>query len=645
MLSFFRRVSKSKIGTWIMAAILIAGLAGFAMSDISNFGTGNIGFGGLGSSTLAKVGDQRVTDQDMSQAMQQRLSLVRQQRPDADYATIAGDFDTILKQLIDQRTLIAFADKYGFLLSKRLVDAEIAQIPGTKGLNGKFSQQAYEQFLSQRHMTDTEVRTIIIGGLLQRSILVPIATNPRVSVGMATPYASMLLEAREGEVAAIPISAFRAGLKPTDSDLQAFYSANRNRYMIPEQRVLRIARIGPEQVTAITASDQEIAKYYNDNKATYAPKDLRTLSQAVVHDQAMANAIATKVKGGAALPAAAGANVAVTTLADQTRADYAGAAGDKIASAVFAAPSGAVVGPIRGDFGWVVVKIEAVKSQSGKSLAQARGEITAKLNVDKRKRAIEDLADKVQSAVDNGGNFNEAAAAAKLPVSVTPLITASGTSLTNAAFKAPPELAPAIKTGFEITPTDPPEILSLPNDGGYAVVSPAQIIPSAPASLASIRDRVANEWIQTQAVKRAKTAATAIAAKAARGVPLDQAAREIGVALPPVQPIAARRIQIATAQGPVPDVMKMLFTLTQGKSRLVSESKGLGFFVVKVDKVVPGNAFTQPNLISQMQTELKDPLTDEYAQQFVAAIAQEMKVRRNDSAINALKTRLVTSGS
>ena len=58
MLSFFRRVSKSKIGTGIMAVVLIGILAGFAISDLRNFGSGDIGFG-MGSSTLVKVGDQR----------------------------------------------------------------------------------------------------------------------------------------------------------------------------------------------------------------------------------------------------------------------------------------------------------------------------------------------------------------------------------------------------------------------------------------------------------------------------------------------------------------------------------------------------------------------------------------------------------
>ena len=642
MLSFFRRLTKTKLGMAIMTILPVGALAGFALGDISNFGSGNIGFG-MGSSTLVRVGDQQVSEREMSEAMQRRLQEVRKQKPDADYATIAPDFETILSALVDQRALIAFANKFGFPLSKRLVDAEIAQIPGTKGLNGQFSEQAYQQFLAQQRLSDSEVRQIIAGGLLQRLLLTPVATNARVSVGMASPYASMLLESREGEVAAVPVDAFKAGLNPTDADLQRFYAANRDRYMIPEQRVLRIARIGQEQVANVTASDQDIAAYYNSNSATYGAKDIRSLSQAVVADQASANAIAAKVKAGASL-AAAGGNAAVTSLKDQTRAAYAGIAGDKMAAAVFSAPTGAVVGPIQSDFGWVVAKVDSVRTEGGKSLAQAHSEIAAKLNLDKRKQAIEDVVDKVQNALDEGNNFAEAAAAAKIPVSTTPLQTQSGAARADPGYKLPAELAPALKTGFEIAANDPPEIVSLPNDQGYVVVSPAQIVPAAPAPLASIRERVASDWIMIQATQRANAVAEAIAAKAARGVPLAQALKEADAPLPPVRPIAARRIQIAMSKTPVPPAMQMLFTLAQGKSKLVPDPQGRGIFVVKVDKIIPGNALLQPNLITQMQTELQQTASDDYAREFVAALRQDMKVKRNEAAIQALKTRLTSSG-
>ena len=645
MLSFFRRVSKSKIGTGVMAFVLIAILGGFALADLSNFGTGNLGLG-MASGTLAKVGDQEVSEREMSDAMQRRLQQARQQRPDADYASVMGDFEPLFQSLLDERSLMAFGDKYDFPLSRRMIDAEIAQLPGTKGLNGQFSEQAYQAFLGQQRLTDAEVRQVLAGGLLQRMLLTPVVTNVRVPVGMATPYASMLLEARQGEAVNVPLDVFKAGLQPSDAQLQQFYAANRARYMIPEQRVLRIARIGPEQVASVTASDQEVTAYYNANKTTYAPSDTRSLSQVVVQDQATANAIAQRAKGGATLAAAAapaGSGAAVTTLQDQTRGAYAGVAGDKAANAVFSAAQGAVVGPLQSDFGWVVVKVDSVKAGGGKTLEQAKAEIAAKLTADKRKAAIEDLVDKVQSALDNGSNFSEAVGAAKLAVTATPLITPSGTSRTDATYKLPPELAPALKTGFDIAPNDPPEIVTLPSEAGYAIVSPEQVVAAAPAPLASIRDRIAGDWINDQATQRARAAASQIAAKASGNVSLADAVKGVGAALPAPQTIAARRIQVTQAQGNVQLALKMLFAVLPGHSRMAPIPQG-GFVVVKVEKATPGNALLAPGLIGQVESELNQASSQDYAQEFVADVKREMKAKRNDSAIQAFKTRLVSSG-
>jgi peptidyl-prolyl cis-trans isomerase D len=89
----------------------------------------------------------------------------------------------------------------------------------------------------------------------------------------------------------------------------------------------------------------------------------------------------------------------------------------------------------------------------------------------------------------------------------------------------------------------------------------------------------------------------------------------------------------------------MLFTLAQGKSRIVADSQGRAFFVVKVNKITPGNALLQPGLISQMQNELQQAVSQDYAQQFLAAVRKDMGLKRNDSAIAAMKARLASSGS
>lgn len=647
MLSFFRRLANSKIGAWAVAIVGIAILAGFAMGDLSNFGTGITGMG-MSSNTLAKVGGQTVDEREMSDLLQRRLQQVREQQPNADYASIMGDFNGILGELIDQKALMAFADKFDFPISKRLIDAEIAQIPAAKGINGQVTDHSYQAFLAQQHLTDRQVRELITGSLLQRLLLTPVATNARVPVGIATPYASMLLEQREGEAALVPADAFKTGLKPTDAQLQQFYTANRSvRYMIPEQRVLRIARVGPDEVANVTASDKEIADYYNQHKDQYAPADTRSLSQVVVQDQATANAIAQRAKAGATLAAAAapaGSSAAVSTLKDQTKSAYAGVVGDQAAAAVFSAAAGAVVGPVKSQFGWVVAKIDSVKNVPGKTLDQARAEIAAKLNTDKRKAAIEDLVDKVQNALDQGSNFTEAVAAAKLPVTTTPLVTAVGTSRADPSFKLPPELAPVLKSGFEIAPNDPPEVVTLPGDAGYAVVSPGEVVPAAPAPLASIRDQVASDWIADQAMKRAHAAAQQIAAKATGKVSLADAIKAVGAQAPPPRPVAARRLQISDQQGNVSPALKVLFTTPEGKAKSGGNPQAGGYFVVKVNKITPGNAMIAPTLIGQVSGDLARSTQQDYAEQFVADMKRTLKVKRNDSAIQAFRTRLISNG-
>src|SRR4029079_6040063 len=185
-------------------------------------------------------------------------------------------------------------------------------------------------------------------------------------------------------------------------------------------------------------------------------------------------------------------------------------------------------------------------------------------------------------------------------------------------YKLPADLAPALKTGFEIAPNDPPEIVTLPNKQGYALVSPGEVVAAAPAPFASIRQQVSKDWIDAQALQRARAAATRIAARASQGVSLAQAVQEAGVALPAVKPIGARRIQIAEAQGEVAPPMRLLFTLTQGKSRSVADTQGCGFLVVKLNTVTLGNALLQRGLVSRMQSELQDALSQDYAQEFLA---------------------------
>jgi peptidyl-prolyl cis-trans isomerase D len=77
---------------------------------------------------------------------------------------------------------------------------------------------------------------------------------------------------------------------------------------------------------------------------------------------------------------------------------------------------------------------------------------------------------------------------------------------------------------------------------------------------------------------------------------------------------------------------------------MLPDPKAHGFFIVKVNKITPGNALTQPALIGQMQNELSQAVADDYAREFLSAMRKELGTKRNESAIQGLKTRMISSG-
>ncbi|GAA4019552.1 hypothetical protein GCM10022280_19290 [Sphingomonas swuensis] len=639
----FRRLSKSKIGTGILILFLLLILASFAVSDISNLRSG----GSLPQNTLAKVGDAELTAAELDFAMQRRLAQLRQQNPQATYADLAGDFDAVVNSLIQERTLWAYARKHGFTVSKKLVDAEIVKLPGVQGLDGRFSEEAYQGFLQQQRITDAQLRREIETALLQRLVLTPVAANARLGQSFARPYANLLLERREGELGLLPFAAFTGGAAPTPQELDAFYRQNAARYTIPERRVLRIARLTEAQLGAIAPTEQEVAAYYQANQATYGGSQTRVLSRASLPDQAAAAGIAARAKAGAANFAAAAApagfSAADVSLGPQSRQQLAALAGEAVAAQVFSAPAGTVVGPVQSSTGFDVIKVESISTATGRSLDQARSEIVAKLTVDKRKEALADLVGKVEDQLGEGRTFEEVAQANRLPVVVTPALTRSGIAVDQPDFKLPTDYAGMPAFGFDLGVDDDPVVESLPNEGGYALLDVTDVIPAAPAPFARVAAQVRTDFIAKRAADRANAAATTILQTAARGGSLADAVRSAGISgIRAPEGIDLRRgalSQFAQQGQEVPPPLRILFTLTPGKAQRAAGPSGI--YLVKLDRVTQGDATSNPTLIAQQLTVLNRAVAEELAVQWLSAAQKELGVTRNEDAIKAARQRIL----
>ncbi len=646
MLSIFRRGFMAKI----MLVILGIGLIAIVITGFGTGGSGGLGgLGGLSGSNVASVGGEKLSSARLTDETQRQLTRLRREQPELDMAAFLrqGALDEVLEQLIDLTASAVFGRQQGLGASRQMIDRDIASISEFHDLTGRFDDATFRRILAQENMTEQQVRDDFATRLLQRQLLGPVARSAHVPNMVALQYASLLLEQRSGIVGAVPSAAVGMGAEPSEAELAAFYKSARARYTIPERRVIRYAVFGPENVAAQSqATEAEIQAAYRSDPS-YAARETRRLSQ-VVLPEAAAKALAQKVAAGTPFAAAAqqaGRSATDIALGASSREDYAAKSSPAVAAAVFGAARGATVGPIRGPFGWHVVKVEEVIVSTARPLASVRGELAAKIQQSKSVNAVNDLATRIENAIGDGSTFDEIAAAQKLAVKETAPVTATGTAPGTAGWQAPPELQPLLEGAFAIEPGEEPAVEAIQENQRYALVAVTRAIPAAVPPLAAIRDRVKADLVVRRASERARAIASAIVAKINAGTPPAQAFASAQVKLPPVQTLTATRREIARADAQVPPPMAMMFSLPKGKARLLPAPDGRGWFIVYLDRIVPGDASKEPALIQAVRRQFAEIMGDEYARQFTAAIRSELEVERNEDAVRKLKAELAGPGA
>ncbi|UZK67100.1 peptidylprolyl isomerase [Sphingomonas sp. M1-B02] len=646
MLSFFRNFTKSRYGLIVVFAFLALIAIAFAAGDI----TGIRATGGTqGGKVIAEVGDKKITDTEV----RERIDLfLRNLQRDGQNVTMEqflsqGGLELAIDEIINSTAMVAFAQDSGMQVSKRLIDGDIASNPAFAGLDGKFSQKAFEDLLAQNRIAPAAFRDSITNERYANWLVNRATIGSQIPEGVVLPYASLLLERRTGIVGLVSTIAMDPGPDPDDKTLTAFYNSRRARYMIPERRIVRFARVSPDALRASTApSDAEIADAYRKAGARFAATEKRDVRQLVVLDQATANRIGTAVKGGQGLAAAAtAAGLEATNFPGVEKAALARQTAPAVADAAFAATQGALVGPVRSPLGWHLLQVEKIEAVAAKTLDQARAELSTELAAAKLAQALASRRQLLDDGIADNKTFDELVAEAKLAAERTPALAANGTNPDDPAFQPNPALAPIMRAGFAIEQTgDEPQLVPLGADGSFALVTLERIVPAAPRPLAQIRESVSKDYLVEEALKKARAAAVGMIAKLEKGVPMQQALAEAGVKRgPPPKPFDFKRSEVLGTQ--MAPYLQMAFSMAPKKAKLVEGANREGYYVVYLDAVEEHSAAGNRPAIERVRADIAPQIGPEMARQFIASIRNHVEVKRNDAAIAQLRADLARQGA
>lgn len=639
MITTIRRLVTSKIGAAVALFLLVILGIMFLLGDV-NIVAPNAS---VSTGHVMAVGDRQITSADLrarierayEQAARERQGLTMQQ------FLAGGTFDKLVKETGDYYALEQYARSRGISIDKLAIDAAITRNPAFAGLNGSFDQAVYEQRLGTVGLTDARLRSDMENDSVVRQLVAPIGAVPAIPQAMATTYASLLLETREGQAAFIPASSYAPTAAPTDAQLTAYYTSQRARYSIPERRVIRYAILDESALgTVAPPTAAEIQAEYTANAAQYSAQETRRFSQVIAGSRAVADRIAAGLRSGQTLAAAAtAAGLSASPVTATSEAQFAGQTSPAVARAAFAATQGATVGPLQVPLGFVVLKVEEINRRAARSLAEVTPELTRIVAERKHQEAMVDLYNGVQASLNSGATVTEVARDKGLQLVTTPALLPNGTAPGQAGYTPDPILAPLIGPAFQAHEGDPAQIIQIEENRRFALVEVGQTVPAAPPPLASIREQVIADWRRSEGAKVARAKARQILAAVEGGQPLAAAVRAAGVTTS-VQTIGGRRINLNQNGQRVPQEITMLFSMPQGSTKTLELPGGAGWMVLHLVRSTRGDASEVPQLVESVQQQFRDPLGGELVEGLVAAARAEFPVSIDRAALATLRAEL-----
>ena len=639
MMTFFRRFASSPVGIAVFAVILIAFVVTLYEGK-SMFGGGALASGG----SLAKVGGQTIGDAEALRRAKSQLETARREKPELDMAAFiaGGGADATVNRMIDVAAMGEFAAKNGLIASRKLVDGAIASIAAFNGPNGQFDRGTFLQILQQNNTNENQVRADFARDTVNKMLILPASAAVKVPANLVLPYASLMLETRQGQIGLVPSGAFASNTPLSDAELTEFYKRNVAAYTVPERRVIKVAQFDRKRFEGtIKPSEADIAAAYKAGAAKYAGRETRGLTQIIVPKQADAEALLAKIKSGTSMAdAAKSLGLEALAVPATDKSAFEKLTGARVADAAFAAPKGGFAAVAQSGLGYHIVRVDTVAAISATTLEQAHPALVTELTKTKTDEALADFVAKIEDDINGGATFDDVAKKYALTATDTPAITAGGLAPDVQGYTFPPELQPLLRDAFQADPGDDPQVASVGNGTAYALYHMDRVIPAAPKALGDIRNQVMADAQVYRAALAAKRVADSIVANINKGTPFAQALAGAGIKLPEPRPASGRRLEVVQGKDKVPPPLAEMFGMVEKRAKALAVPQGAGWFVVYLDKVTPGDARQAPPLIDATQKQLAAVIGNEYIEQFAGAIRAQVGVTRNAAAIAAFKKSL-----
>ena len=407
--------------------------------------------GGSSGDQVASVAGTKITGREYSDALRQRQEQLRrayQGQVDASMLDSPEVRRAVLDHLVDERVLYAAALKAGITVTDSELQAVIAEIPAFRegGGSGKFSPALYQAALRAEGMSERQFEALLRKDMMVNQVRQSVATTAFVPASVMERLYRLRAQEREVSQQVLAPEQFAAKVQIAPEAVKAYYDANQDRFKLPEKVRVQFTMLtlaGIQQ--RVTVSPEQLQKYYEERRAQFEKAEERRASHILITVPGNATAeqkTKAREKAEALLAQVKKAPQTFAEVAKKSSEDPGSAqeGGDlgffahgkmvkPFDDAVFGMHVGDIAGPVETQFGYHIIKLNAIKPAEGPKLETVKAQVEEEVRKAEGGRRFAEASETFSNLVyEQPDSLKPAAEELKLDLQTSGWITRQGSA-------------------------------------------------------------------------------------------------------------------------------------------------------------------------------------------------------------------------
>lgn len=605
---------------WLSKFILIL----TALSFVSLFGVSGYLTGAARNKPVIKVDDIKISQQQFAQLFEQEQQMARnlfgdnlQLTDEIRNAMLQGLVQRELTNAIIERT----AEKHNIHISDDLIRKIIYSQAEFLDANGNFSLERLRMVLSASGWTEQRYIEALKKDIVKQQLIQNPSANMNVPDVLLNNLAKVENMRRVFKYIVVDPANVKVDRKITPEEIEQYYADFSTNFIEPEKRDVSFIVLSVDEMAQNMAlDDAEIEAYYAENIAQFEVPETRNILQMAFDTKEDADKAMAQLNEGKDFYKVA------QEVAGQTKeaTDLGFVAKDMLiadmAEEMFAAKVGDVLGPVKSDLGWHIMKLTDVKAGSKMDKAKARAKIVEAL---KKERAYDEayaVASEIEDKIGGGASLEDIAKEMKSKVMVVKALGEDGQyASAPQGYDKTLKSSEFVDTAFSYNVGEVSQVTE--TDDGFVVARVDKIAEAHPLPVEAVSGEIEKMWEINERSAIAQEIVNDVMHDLENGDKINEVAQRFGLNVKTTKPLNRG----GSFEGLSQAAMIELFQESLGEPKLITQ--GDEKIIAVTDKIIGKNEKPDEELAFGVERRVKIDLSQDVANALVNSFGEDYDVR------------------